>query len=209
MTTLYNTLGNQVDKSVAMVAAPGKPVLLAPIGGTSSERTLAFLGGLMLAAEVLIGTNAYAAPEPLEMRIAVHGRWTNNGIWNSQAIYQVSAHRPVYGQSLRDSVLLLHEMSGLTWDQLAKLFGVSRRAVHLWASGGRMNSAHVDRLNEVLSVIRSIQGDTVEQRREFLLAPRADGRSLYEGLLASRRRGEAINAPAFRPEQLTEALHDR
>ena len=192
-----------------MIAAPGELARLAPIGGTAGERALALFGGLVLAAEVLAGTNAYVAPESSEMRAVVHNRWTNNGIWNPQTIYQVSVVRPISGRSLRDSVVLLREISGLTWEQLAKLFGVSRRAVHLWASGGRMNSAHVDRLNEVLSVIRSIQGDTVEQRREFLLAPRADGRSLYESMLASRRHNEGINAPAFRPEQLIEALHDR
>src|SRR5437588_7013203 len=36
----------------------------------------------------------------------------------------------------RSKALLLaeaHEVSGLTWEQIARYFGVSRRAVHLWA----------------------------------------------------------------------------
>ena len=38
------------------------------------------------------------------------------------------------------------EASGLTWDQLARYFGVSRRSVHLWAAGGRMSAANEELL---------------------------------------------------------------
>ena len=38
-----------------------------------------------------------------------------------------------------DELRWLKAHSGLTWEQLGKAFGVSRRAVHLWANGGRMN----------------------------------------------------------------------
>jgi transcriptional regulator with XRE-family HTH domain len=112
-------------------------------------------------------------------------------------------------RSLSESVILLRSLSGLTWEQLAKLFGVSRRAVHLWASGGRMNSYHAELLRSVLSRVSAIVADTPAQRRERILAPGPDGRTLYEALLAERGRQRGVNAPTVPPEQLVDALHDR
>jgi hypothetical protein len=194
---------------IALAAAPGEPARIATLGAGAGERALAIFGGLVLAAELLTGTNSYATPESAELSVAVNGRWTNNGTWDLGVINLVITSRPVSGRSLQSSVLQLRNLSGLTWGQLAKLFGVSRRAIHLWASGGRMNSAHSERLNEILSVVRGIETDTGEQRREILLAPQADGRSLYESLLQGLSKTRGVNAPAFRPEQLVEALHDR
>jgi hypothetical protein len=44
----------------------------------------------------------------------------------------------------------LKHRSGLTWEQLGKLFGVSRRAVHHWVNGGNLTAANLARL-DVLS----------------------------------------------------------
>lgn len=67
------------------------------------------------------------------------------------------------------SVSHLHDHSGLTWDQLGKLFGVSRRAVHMWASGKRMNARNTELLGELLRLVNSAPGVTVEERRAWLL----------------------------------------
>jgi transcriptional regulator with XRE-family HTH domain len=198
-----------MTQSVTVAALPGAPARLTSPSPSASDRALAIFGGLVLAAELISGTNSYAVPESVEPSAVVNGRWTNNGTWDVGIVNQIITARTVSGRSLQSSVLLLRDMSGLTWEQLAKLFGVSRRAIHLWASGGRMNSAHSERLNAILSAIQHLEADTAEQRRQMLLAPRADGRSLYEGLLEGRRKSRGVNAPAFRPEQLVEALHDR
>jgi hypothetical protein len=42
----------------------------------------------------------------------------------------------------------------MTWEALATAFGVSRRAVHLWANGGRMKEANVLRLETLLAAAR-------------------------------------------------------
>jgi DNA-binding XRE family transcriptional regulator len=47
-------------------------------------------------------------------------------------------------RSTSDIVRELHAKSGLTWEQLGRLIGVSRRAVHLWAAGGRINARHLE-----------------------------------------------------------------
>ena len=45
----------------------------------------------------------------------------------------------IEGMSTAKAIRKAHEDSGLTWDQLAKVFGVSRRSVHLgeWRSHER------------------------------------------------------------------------
>lgn len=48
--------------------------------------------------------------------------------------------------SSANTVRALKERSGLTWDQFAAMFGVSRRAVHGWASGARLNAHHSESL---------------------------------------------------------------
>ena len=82
------------------------------------------------------------------------------------------------------SVRELRERSGLTWDEFAGLFGVSRRAVHSWAAGGRMNSVNAARLQDLATLVAQFTGSpgTV---RAALLAPDQVGRSIY------RRFGDA------------------
>jgi len=98
-----------------------------------------------------------------------------------------------------ENVRWLHENSGLTWDQLGKLFGVSRRTVHLWANGARMNAPNAEALAQAVRMVRQVAGQTPEDRRAAILA-QTDGRtSLFEAFAASRRHShELINAPAFR-----------
>lgn len=77
----------------------------------------------------------------------------------------------------------LKDDAGLTWDQLRRLFGVSRRAVHMWAGGARMNSRNEERL-AYLERIVAAAGSSPGQRREALLSsPRGSGRSIFQQLV--------------------------
>lgn len=128
------------------------------------------------------------------------------------------------------SIAELRKLSGLTWDQLARLFDVSRRSVHFWASGKAMTSSNEERLHRTLGVIRKIDRGSATANRNALLANAADGNVPFD-LLASgqydrvfellgagsapRARSakpslEAVAARAPRPPgELAEALHDR
>jgi DNA-binding transcriptional regulator YiaG len=65
----------------------------------------------------------------------------------------------------------LRRRTGLTWDQLTRLFGVSRRSLHFWASGKPMTSTNEEHLQRVLSVVREIdRGDAAANRAELLTA---------------------------------------
>lgn len=49
----------------------------------------------------------------------------------------------------------LRHLSGLTWEQLSSIFAISRRSLHLWASGKSMIECE-DHLQRVLDVVRKI-----------------------------------------------------
>ena len=78
----------------------------------------------------------------------------------------------------------LKERSGLTWDQLRRLFGVSRRALHAWATGARMNASNEERLALLEQVVARVGSQSPGQCRDMLLRPSADGgRSLFQRLV--------------------------
>ncbi len=68
----------------------------------------------------------------------------------------------------------LRRLSGLSWDQLANLFPVSRRALHFWASGKPMTPANEEHLQRLLSVLRKIDRGSASANRRELLAARED-----------------------------------
>ena len=73
----------------------------------------------------------------------------------------------------RSKALLLaeaHKASGLTWEQIARYFGVSRRAVHLWASGGRMTASNEELLVHLVRAVDSVKHFAPSDRRQALLS---------------------------------------
>jgi DNA-binding transcriptional regulator YiaG len=54
------------------------------------------------------------------------------------------------------SINELRRLSGLTWEQLTRLFGVSRRSLHFWASGQPLSRAKEEQLNRLLGAIQFI-----------------------------------------------------
>jgi hypothetical protein len=94
-------------------------------------------------------------------------------------------------------------MSGLTWDQLGKLFGVSRRAVHHWTVGGRMTARNADLLGELSRLVRSLPAADPATRRAILLAPGEDGYSAFDRIRARQAASSSdVSAPPFSPDQL-------
>jgi transcriptional regulator with XRE-family HTH domain len=75
----------------------------------------------------------------------------------------------IHGGDSRQAIAELRRLSGLTWDQLAALFNVSRRSVHFWASGKPMSAAHERRLLRVLDVLRTADRGDARSNRSALL----------------------------------------
>lgn len=69
-----------------------------------------------------------------------------------------------------DLIAELRVSTSFTWEQTAKLFGVSRRTVHLWAAGGNMASQNEEHLAELLREVRAIRAAGAPDQRLQLLA---------------------------------------
>lgn len=85
--------------------------------------------------------------------------------WNREQATGEEEHASNTGSALAE----LRRISGLTWDQLARLFDVSRRSVHFWASGKPPNAANEERLHRVLDIIRHVDRGTASENRAALL----------------------------------------
>lgn len=78
----------------------------------------------------------------------------------------------------------LRRLTGLTWEQLAHLFNVSRRAVHFWASGSKASAENTAHLERVLDTVRVIDRGFMTENRAALPATRDDGTTLLDQLAA-------------------------
>jgi len=83
---------------------------------------------------------------------------------------QTSAGAPANETSSANGALSeLRRLSGLSWDQLARIMGVSRRALHFWASGKPMARTNEEHLQRVLAAVRSIDRGSAAANRTALL----------------------------------------
>ena len=112
---------------------------------------------------------------------------TDDRVWTMLA----DQDRPAGNSSefTSDAIAELRRTSGLTWDQIGRLFGVSRRSVHFWASGKPMNVANEQHLLQVLDVVRRADRGDARSNRAVLFEVSADGTPF--DLLASKRFDEA------------------
>ena len=74
-----------------------------------------------------------------------------------------------------NAILEVRRLSGLTWDELAKVFGVTRRTLHHWANGKPLMSQNEQHLHRVLGVIRHIDRGQASHNRRLLFAVGPDG----------------------------------
>ena len=80
----------------------------------------------------------------------------------------------------------LRRLSGLTWAQLARLFGVTRRSLHFWASGKPLTPANEERLNRMLATVRKVNRGSAIANRTLLLAADGDGQIAFDMLAEGR-----------------------
>lgn len=124
----------------------------------------------------------------------------------------------------------LRRLSGLTWDQLARLFNVSRRSLHFWASGKSMTPSNEEHLQRLLAVVRKVDRGSASANRAMLLGVREDGNLPFDLLavgdyervlsLLGPIEGRWVSPPKLSeeartarapqsPEELVGALQDR
>ena len=190
-------------------------------------------------------TSAAGAMVPLQVRrpvlvgIILAGLGTSTaqalpadvGLRPQRTAYQTSAGTSV-DVAFRSAAAIgeLRRLSGLTWDQLARLFNVSRRSLHFWASGKPMASSNEEHLQRVLAVMRVVDHGSATINRTLLLGAGKDG-SLpidllaagdFEKVVSLLGSGEAhrlsrpnvtnvtrISRSSASPDELVDALQDR
>jgi DNA-binding transcriptional regulator YiaG len=107
---------------------------------------------------------------------------------------------PTRQPSSADRMKKLHDHTALTWAQIARLFGVSRRAVHLWATGQRMAAGNLERLARIEEVVEGNAASAPEETKANLFA-RHNGESAFSMLLAE--------VSSARPKSEADAWADR
>lgn len=123
---------------------------------------------------------------------------------------------------LQSAVAEIRRRSQLTWEQLARVFGVQRRSLHFWARGARPSAENAERILRVLAIVRHYDTGDAERTRAELLKPLQTGISVYEMLCAHRedevvrllRSGSSPTPPAparraRRPPALSPSERDR
>lgn len=145
----------------------------------SPTSRVVLLAAGVLTASCLFVTSDHATP----VAFFAHDVTSDHAVGSSAPLRsEARASIPSSAYLLRD----LKSRSGLTWDQLAGLFRVSRRAVHGWASGARLNAQH----SETLSWLRQTL-----TRVEVPAEPDSTRAALLE-IVASAHRATPREAPS-------------
>jgi hypothetical protein len=118
------------------------------------------------------------------------------------------------GQSVQQAIAELRGLSGLTWEQMARLLGVSRRSVHFWASGELVRATHQERVQRLLAVLRQVDRGSATENRALLLNGCADGTLPFDVLADGRfdeavelmKKGPGRSRPALTPLSAEERL---
>lgn len=159
---------------MSTLAVPYTPV--APPLGTSGDGVLrhvreffGVIGGGLSTQSATAATITVVTPE------LISSEQTNSGL---------AVESPVAGQVA--AIAEIRQRSGLTWEQLASLFGVARRSVHFWASGKAMNASNEVRLNDLLRTVRYIDRGGGGQTRSALMSAQPDGTIPFEVLAEGR-----------------------
>lgn len=96
----------------------------------------------------------------------------------SNAVYSSTTSEEV--PSSARGILEIRQIADLTWDETAKVFGVSRRTVHLWANGRHPSGNQERKLNRVLSILRPYKSLGPSLFRERLMASSKPGTLFFD-----------------------------
>lgn len=108
--------------------------------------------------------------------------------------------RKTSAEDFTNVIRAIKELSGLTAEQVGKIFGVSRRSVQNWIRGNKMSSANAEYAALVLAQLEAIPAESPMQRREKVLrVDIEDGYakpSLFEQFVRNRPKAQLLQYPA-------------
>lgn len=159
----------------------------------SSNTSLFFAAGATVATLALAGTSIpiMRATDELALRPSVIGHGDVSANTADHVVDPATSSTPQNGRkSLAEQVKQIKERGSYTWDQVAKMFGVSRRTVHLWASGGRISAPNEEAIATVANEISLIENSNEGGTRLQFLALLDRHRSLFASATSD------VNRPA-------------
>lgn len=109
--------------------------------------------------------------------------------WTSPSSDRAAASEPVDSvepRSLVEAFEFVRRTSGLTMEQLSRLFGVSRRSVHAWAGGAKLSSANEELLVRLEAALEERSGFPSDENRLWLLISDGSHPSVFDQLRRSR-----------------------
>jgi DNA-binding transcriptional regulator YiaG len=80
----------------------------------------------------------------------------------------------------------LKKLSGLTWQQLARLFNVAPRSLHFWASGKPMSRLNEEYLHRLLGTMQYVNRGSAGENRSNLLSHSNNGECLLDLLVVGK-----------------------
>ena len=86
--------------------------------------------------------------------------------------------------STAEMIFEIRRLSGLSWDELASIFQVSRLSVHHWANGELPSARETYEISMTLAAVRDLYTGSQLATRERLFAKWGAGGSLFEMLVA-------------------------
>ena len=88
----------------------------------------------------------------------------------------------------------IRRRSGLTWESLGKLFGVSRRSIHDWANGAMLSDNNKQNVWDTLRSIRHIDEGNAQATQDRIMSTGEKGASIFR-LITERRHDEIMDLP--------------
>ena len=174
--------------------------------GTSAGSIVKVIGSAIVVASILSNPGT-SNGNPGRITIARTSAAPNNAWFSSGP----SENAP---PSTARGILAIRQIANLTWDETAKVFGVSRRTVHLWANGRHPSGGQERKLNRVLGILRSHQNLAPSSLRERLMASARPGTLFFDllcideldnfqSLFSSNSESKQYLLPAFHVEPRT------
>lgn len=107
--------------------------------------------------------------------------------------------RPVFDtptDTVASAMMEIRRRASLTWDELADLFGVTRRSVHHWANGNTVNSKNEQAIRQVLAIVRRLDGGASSDTKALLLTAGLDGLTVMDLMRDGRFQDAFTRAPS-------------
>lgn len=132
-----------------------------------------------------VGTTPVDDDDVADLAAALQSRYQAvNEFWAAPLRGQPTVAVTAVPSSPSDRIVAFKETSELTWDQIARLFGVSKRAVLHWRNGAGMAAGHEETLTALLGILRSAPQD-VESVKDWLMTIDPEtGRAPYQDMMA-------------------------